>query len=56
MNMFSNMKLNNMIAAMPANPEKLPMTMLFVLIDGYVSGKLSETDFLNDIKVILKVE
>ena len=56
MDMFNNVKLNNMIAAMPANPEKLQMTMLFVLIDGYVSGKLAEADFLNDIKVILETK
>jgi hypothetical protein len=51
--MFNNEKLNNMIAAMPATPQKLPLTMLFVLLDSYLSGKHSETDFLNDLAVIL---
>lgn len=51
--MFDNEKLNDMIAAMPATPQKLPLTMLFVLIDSYLSGKHTEADFLNDLKVIL---
>lgn len=51
--MFENEKLNEMITAMPATPQKLPLTMLFVLIDRYLSDKHTETDFLNDLKVIL---
>ena len=51
--MFENAQLNEMIAAMPATPQKLPLTMLFVLIDSYLSNKHTEADFLNDLKVIL---
>lgn len=51
--MFDNEKLNEMIAAMPATPQKLPLTMLFVLLDSYLSGKHTEANFLNDLKVIL---
>lgn len=51
--MFQNEKLNEMIAAMPATPQKLTLTMLFVLLDSYLSGKHTEADFLNDLKVIL---
>ena len=51
--MFENEKLNEMITAMPATPQKLPLTMLFVLTAPYLSDKHTETDFLNDLNVIL---
>lgn len=54
--MFDNEKLNEMIAAMPTTPQKLPLTMLFVLLDSYLSGKHTEADFLNDLAVILNKE
>lgn len=31
-------------------------TMIFVLIDGYLDGTISEEDFLKDIKVITMVQ
>ena len=54
--MFKNEKLEMLINAMPAKPEKLPLTMLFVAIDEYLNGTLTEEDFLNDLKVLLKKE
>lgn len=51
--MFKNDTLNSLINAMPAKPEKLPLTMLFVAIDGYLNGTLSEADFINDLPVLL---
>lgn len=51
--MFKNETLNTLISAMPAKREKLDLTMLFVLIDGYLNGTLSEADFINDLSVLL---
>jgi hypothetical protein len=31
-------------------------TMIFSLINGYLCGRISEADFLNDIKVITRVK
>jgi hypothetical protein len=54
--MFKNEALNEIINKMPLGKEKLELTMLFVLIDGYLNGTLSEKDFLNDIAVVLEVK
>ena len=51
--MFKNETLNTLISAMPAKREKLDLTMLFVLIDGYLNGSISESDFINDLSVLL---
>jgi hypothetical protein len=53
--MFKNPKLELIINAMPAKKEKLDLTMLFVLIDGYLNKSINEEDFLNDISIILNV-
>lgn len=50
--MFNNIILNEMIDNINKG-NKAGVFMLFVLIDTYLKGTLSEKDFLNDIKVIL---
>ena len=49
--MFENEFLENtLLKATKGNVADL--AMIFVLIDGYLNGAISESDFLNDIKVI----
>lgn len=51
---MKNEMLKRVLNVMPANMEKMHLMMIFTLIDDYIAGNLSESDFLNDIKVYLE--
>ena len=53
---FQTKILNEIINDMPASVSKMNLLLLFSLIDGNLTGELSDEDFLNDIKVLLSID
>lgn len=53
--MFENKKLADTMADLHEG-NKLYIVLLFSLLDAYATGKMSEKDFLNDIRVLLEIK
>lgn len=51
--MFENGSLNQIIESMPAGIPKMKALLIFSLVDGFLTRKISKEDFTNDLYSVI---